>query len=534
MSNSTSCFKSFTSKPISVTDAHGNPLSLPETLATLKQDVELVTELAEWNIDSFLFQDLEALDKEKKFKANAAGRKLKISIPQEIKSSRRSGNSRLQELVSDYAVQLTRSWIDRVQVVEGSKDKKEYISAGRKRTADTSKPENIKPKMALSATDANYAQIINNPYIEGFIDLKMVIGGNWNIVTFPFDLERFSDSTKVTLPDVVVDNKGNVTFNFTVEYPYLYQNFNPDYIVAIDVGLSNYLTASVVKVSDGEIIETTQGSQRLRSIINKVRKANIQVARLQRKGKKHEAAYHRRANSQRKREMALIGAQEVVDLAYRYGNCIVAVEDLGWINNTMANGRWNHGELVKWLEHYVNLNGSRMFKVSAAMTSKKCHSCGNRLKFLTYHEVMCENSNCLDIGIIQDRDVNATSNIAQNFKGFNKAVATRKNTVQKMKNKGLDTGVGTQQRSPKVHNTLKYPGRDRTKNAPTPKRDKIKNKEVKVVVKNTCSNAGSAGTVTLEVCEKNTRRLNSQSSTKVNNSNIKEKSTDLEMTELIN
>lgn len=202
--------------------------------------------------------------------------------------------------------------------------------------------------------------------------------------------------------------------------------------------------------------------------------------------------------------MALIGAQEVVDLAYRYGNCIVAVEDLGWINNTMANGRWNHGELVKWLEHYVNLNGSRMFKVSAAITSKKCHSCGNRLKFLTYHEVMCENSNCLDIGIIQDRDVNATSNIAQNFKGFNKAVATRKNTVQKMKNKGLDTGVGTQQRSPKVHNTLKYPGCDRTKNAPTPKRDKIKNKEVKVVVKNTCSNAGSAGTVTLEVCEKNT------------------------------
>ena len=83
MSNSTSCFKSFTSKPISVTDAHGNPLSLPETLATLKQDVELVTELAEWNIDSFLFQNLEALDKEKKFKANAAGRKLKISIPQE-------------------------------------------------------------------------------------------------------------------------------------------------------------------------------------------------------------------------------------------------------------------------------------------------------------------------------------------------------------------------------------------------------------------------------------------------------------------
>lgn len=273
MSNSTSCFKSFTSKPIRATDTHGNPLLLPEILATLKQDVELVTELAEWNIDSFLFQDLEALDKEKKFKANAAGRKLKISIPQEIKSSRRSGNSRLQELVSDYAVRLTRSWIDRVQVVEGSKDKKEYISAGRKRTADVSKPENIKPKMALSATDASYAQIINNPYVDGFIDLKMVIGGNWNILTFSFDLERFSDSTKVTLPDVVVDNKGNVTFNFTVEYPYLYQNFNPDYIVSIDVGLSNYLTASVVRVSDGEIIETTQGSQRLRSIVNKVRKS---------------------------------------------------------------------------------------------------------------------------------------------------------------------------------------------------------------------------------------------------------------------
>ena len=62
------------------------------------------------------------------------------------------------------------------------------------RTADDTIPEIQGLKMSLSATDKQFAKIINNPFEDGFIKLKHVIRGNWYHVYFPFDTARFSDA----------------------------------------------------------------------------------------------------------------------------------------------------------------------------------------------------------------------------------------------------------------------------------------------------------------------------------------------------
>ena len=123
----------------------------------------------------------------------------------------------------------------------------------------------------------------------------------------------------------------------------------------------------------------------------------------------------------------------------------------------MSSGRWNRGELVRWLTHYVSQNGGWVVAVNPANTSQKCHKCGARVSHHT-HEV----SVCAEHGVM-DRDVNAAANIAARaVPRVVKARATR------AKNRKLQPQVPL--RTPVARNSLKYPGRDRTKNKPTEKR----------------------------------------------------------------
>ena len=170
-----------------------------------------------------------------------------------------------------------------------------------------------------------------------------------------------------------------------------------------------------------------------------------------------EAQFHRKAASRKKRELAILAAQEIAALSHVWGNAVVAVEDLGWVANTMQNGRWNRGALIQWLTHYVTQNGGWVVAVSPANTSQKCHMCGSRVTHPTY-----EVSVCAEHGVM-DRDVNAAANIAA------RAVPrVAKARVTRAKNRKLRPQAPL--RTPVVRNSLKYPGRDRTKNKPTPKR----------------------------------------------------------------
>lgn len=130
---------------------------------------------------------------------------------------------------------------------------------------------------------------------------------------------------------------------------------------------------------------------------------------------------------------------------------------MSWVANTMQNGRWNRGELVRWLAHYVSQNGGWVVAVIPARTSQLCHKCGAQVTRPT-HEV----SVCAEHGVM-DRDVNAAVNIAA------RAVPrVAKARVTRAKNRTLRPQQPL--RTPVTRNSLKYPGGDRTKSAPTPKR----------------------------------------------------------------
>ena len=132
------------------------------------------------------------------------------------------------------------------------------------------------------------------------------------------------------------------------------------------------------------------------------------------------------------------------------------MEDLGWVANTMQNGRWNRGELVRWLAHYVSHNGGWVVAVSSFNTSQQCHTCGSVVTHPT-HEV----SVCAEHGVM-GRDVNAAANIAARaVPRVVKARVTRAKSRKLRPQQPLKTPV--------ARRSLKYPGRDRAKNKPTPK-----------------------------------------------------------------
>lgn len=128
----------------------------------------------------------------------------------------------------------------------------------------------------------------------------------------------------------------------------------------------------------------------------------------------------------------------------------------------MSSGRWNRGALVQWLTHYVSQNGGWVVSVNPANTSQLCYKCGSKVTHPT-HEV----SVCAEHGAM-DRDVNAAANIAA--RAVPKVVKARRTRAKNRK-----IGPQATLKTPVARRSLKYPGRDRTKNAPTQKRPKRKN-----------------------------------------------------------
>jgi len=319
----------------------------------------------------------------------------------------------------------------------------------------------------LGAVDKQYAAIENNPFADGEIVLKMVIQGAWYRLIFNFDNKRFTEG-RVTLPVIKVED-GTPVFIFTVVTDNPVVQFSGDYTIGVDVGINNYATVVVREVETVRIAYETTLSQRVHSLWNSVQASEQQVRdlkvkaaallrdRQERMAALDEARFHREAASRKKRELAILAAQEIADLSHLWGNAVVAVEDLSWISNTMQHGRWNRGELVRWITHYVTQNGGWVVSVNSFNTSQKCHACGAKVTHPT-HEV----SVCAEHGVM-DRDVNAAVNIAA--RAVPRVVKAR---VTRAKNRKLQPQGAL--RTPPARVSLKYPGRDRTKNKPTAKR----------------------------------------------------------------
>ena len=456
-------YKAFVARPTHILDLNGELLDGAHVLASLVSEVRDISSYA-----TYVVRNDEALGDELERVAVAqpttAGRRAGVTMPDFLVSGK-SGRSRKEMLVQHRVVTECRSYQERVKAANGESSK--YVSQGWKRTVDASAPGYGEDYVNLGAVDRCYAAIGNNLFLDGEIVLKMVIQGAWCRLIFDFDNARFTEG-EVALPVIKVED-GQPVFIFAVVTDNPVVQFSGGYVIGVDVGINNYATVVVRSVATGRIVYETTLSQRVHSLWNSVQASEQQVRdlkvkaaallrdRQERMAALDEARFHREAASRKKRELAILAAQEMAYLSHMWGNAVVAVEDLSWVVNTMQHGRWNRGALVRWLAHYVSQNGGWVVAVNPAHTSQRCNACGAKASHPT-HEL----SVCAEHGTM-DRDVNAAANIAAR-------AAPRVEEARKTRAKNRKLRPQAALKTPVARRSLKYPGGDRTKNKPTPKR----------------------------------------------------------------
>ena len=468
-------YKAFVARPSRVLNLDGEVLDSALVLGRLVSEVRGISGYATFVVRNDTMLGFE-LSQVTATQPAVAGRRAGVTMPDFLVTGK-SGRSRKEFLVQYNVVTSYRSWRERINAANGESSK--YVSQGWKRTLDTSPPLYGEDFINLGAVDKQYAVIENSPFIDGEIVLKMVIQGMWYRLFFRFDATRFPEG-EVTLPLIKIQGNQPV-FIFTVVTDNPVVQFSGDYTIGVDVGINNYVTVVVRNSKTERIVYQTTLSQRVHSLWNSVRASERQVKQLRKKADRllyqrqarmsalDEARFHREAASRKKRELAILAAQEIAYLSHLWGNAVVAVEDLSWITNTMQNGRWNRGELINWVTHYVSQNGGWVVAVNSANTSRICHLCGSKVTH-PVHKI----SRCPEHGVL-DRDVNAAANIASRaVPKVEKARKTRARNCKLQPQAPLKT--------PAARDTLKYPSRDRTKNHPTPKRKKRVVREVNLPI----------------------------------------------------
>ena len=487
-------YRAFVTRPTHILNLDGELLDSAPIMAQLTTEVQGISGYATYVVRNDT--QLEAgLATAGAVQPAVAGRRAGITMPEFLVTGK-SGKSRKEWLVRYNVVTAFRSWQERIKAVNGESAK--YVSQGWKRTMNAAPPSYGEDTINLGAVDNHYALIENNPFADGEITLKMVIRGAWYRLFFPFNNTRFTEG-KVTLPLIKVeDNHPIFIFSVVTDNPIV--QFSGDYTIGVDVGINDYATVAVRNRKTGKIVHQTTLSQRVHSLWNSVRASEKQVRQLREKAvslslydrqgrmaARDEADLHRAAASRKKRELAILAAQEIAYLSYFFGNAVVALEDLSWITNTMQNGRWNRGAFVQWLTHYVGQNGGWVVTVSAFNTSQLCHKCGEEVEHPEYKV-----SECAQCGVF-DRDVNAAANIAA------RAVPkVEKACKRRSKNSKLQPQAPL--KTPVARCSLKYPGRDRTKCTPTPKRKKRVAREVNLPSSPARAQAHRLGATVLADC----------------------------------
>ena len=457
-------YRAFTVRPSYIMDLVGELLDSMPVMAQLASEVRGISAYATYTVrnDTQLAADLAQVTVSQ---PAVAGRRAGVTMP-DFLANGRTGKSRKEWLFRHRVVTEHRSWQERIKAAKGESSK--YVSQGWKRTLDASAPSYGEGDFFnLGAVDKQYAVIENDPFATGEIVLKMVICGKWYRLIFSFNNKRFTEG-KVTLPVIKVEDNQPV-FIFAVVTDNPVAQFSCDYVVGVDVGINDYATVVVRNSSTGQIVRETTLSQRVHSLWNSVRASERQVRALNKKADKliydrqahmcaiDEAQLHREAASRKKRELAILAAQEIAHLSHQYSNAVVAVEDLGWVSNTMQNGRWNRGAFTQWLTHYVSQNGGGVLTVNSANTSQVCHVCGEKVTHPKHKVSLCPKHGEFD------RVVYAAANIAA--RAVTKVENDRKTRA---KNRKLQPQAAL--KTPPTRESLKYPGRDRTKNVPTQKR----------------------------------------------------------------
>ena len=318
-------YRAFAARPTHVLGLDGELLDSARVLSSLASEVRDISAYATFVVRN----DVELGGELAIVVATApaeAGRQAGVTMPDFLVTGK-SGRSRKEKLVQHNVVTAYRSYQERVKAANGESSK--HVSQGWKRTANPAAPSYGEDYVNLGAVDRNYALIENVPFADGEIILKMVIQGAWHRLIFSFDNKRFREG-KITLPVIKVQD-GAPVFIFTVVTDNPVVQFSGDYTIGVDVGINNYATVVVREAETGRIVYETTLSQRVHSLWNSIRASQWQVRDLRckaatllhdrqaRMAALDEAQLHREAASRKKRELAILAAQEIADLSPRVG-----------------------------------------------------------------------------------------------------------------------------------------------------------------------------------------------------------------------
>ena len=401
--------RTYPCRPYACFDEDGKGVDLHDILEEVRCEA---TDCARQAVKHLTWKNMIRVADYKGLKPSVAGSRMGIRLPP---GKRLRGRSRFERMVREYAVSQLRSWHERFMAYRGGSSK--YVSAGWRRTVNTHSPETLAPRLALSATDRQYHSIS----IRGSTTvLRMVVSGRW--VNFHFKTSRrfLDEGVRPIAPDIIVDDRGRVVFNWFAEIPVERAEFSERYVVGVDVGRNSAAFSTVVDVTTGDVVEASGGNRRIKTLENRISRTENQIRSLHRAGRHEEAAQHREGLANRRNELAILVGQEVADLSFRYDNTLVAVEDLSGIRNTMSHGRWVRGQMVRRATHMVEADGGRVMKVNPAYTSQKCHVCKTQMDMRDSRR-----PRCLVCKVTWDRDENAAVNIAKRAP-HGKACATRK------------------------------------------------------------------------------------------------------------
>ena len=378
----------------------------------------------------------------KGLKPSVAGSRMGIRLPP---GKRLRGRSRFERMVREYAVSQLRSWSERFLTCRGGSSK--YVSDGWRRTASMLPPRTLAPRLSLSATDNQYYSIS----VDGSTTvLRMVVCGSWVSLYFKTPSRFLESDVRPIAPDIIVDDRGRVVFNWFTEIPVERSDFSDRYVVGVDVGRNSAAFSTVVDVTTGDVVEASGGNRRIKTLENRISRTENQIRSLHKAGRHDEAAQHRRGLANRRNELSILVGQEVAGLSFRYDNALVAVEDLSGIRNTMSHGRWVREQMVQRSTDMVESNGGRVLRVNPAYTSQKCHVCNTQMDMRDSRR-----PRCLVCKVTWDRDENAAVNIAKRAP-HGKACATRKRHASSRRRRNSKGPAAP----------LKHP---LSKNRPTPK-----------------------------------------------------------------
>ena len=223
-------YRAFVARPSYILDLNGELLEAVPIMTELTSEIRGISSYATYvtRNDVILGERLALVGA---IQPAAAGSRAGVTMP-DFLASGRTGRSRKERLVQYNVVTSYRSWLERINAVNGESSK--YVSQGWKRTMNANPPSyGVGDFINLGAVDKQYAVIENNPFTDGEITLKMVIRGKRYLLIFPFDNTRFTEG-KVTLPLVKVQD-GVPVFIFSVVTDNPVVQFSSDYVLGVDV-----------------------------------------------------------------------------------------------------------------------------------------------------------------------------------------------------------------------------------------------------------------------------------------------------------